>query len=191
MRAFSIPIPMTSGLRSNAAIRIGAKINTIMPISSAQMIVTSIPKRAPFFVRSYCFAPRFCPTKVVSAIVKLVIGRKPNPSIFEYAPQPAIATSPKELIFDCTTTFANAIIEFCTPDGRPTLIICQSSLPWKRILLIYSLYGSLVNISRRRQSSALANCEITVAIAAPPTPELNTAMNTRSSTRLTTDDTMR
>ena len=34
-----------------------------------------IPNHAPFFARSYCFAPRFWLTKVVSAIVKQVTGR--------------------------------------------------------------------------------------------------------------------
>ena len=43
--------------------------------------------------------------------------QKPNPSILEKAPTPAIAISPNELMLDCTTTLASAIIEFCTPDA--------------------------------------------------------------------------
>ena len=39
-----------------------------------------MPKRAPFFARSNSSAPRFCPTKVVMAEVKLVMGRKAKPS---------------------------------------------------------------------------------------------------------------
>ena len=48
--------------------------------------------------------------KVVIAIVKLVIGKKPNPSILEKAPTPAIAISPNELMLDCTTTLALSLI---------------------------------------------------------------------------------
>ena len=68
-----------------------------MPISSAAASEQRMPKRAPRRARSNSRAPRFWPTKVVSAIWKLVIGRKAKPSILEYAPQPATAIVPKEL----------------------------------------------------------------------------------------------
>ena len=44
---------------------------------------TENAKPRSFFARSYCFAPRFWLTKVVSAIVKQVTGRNANPSILE------------------------------------------------------------------------------------------------------------
>ena len=50
-------------------------------------------------------------------MVKLVTGRKANPSSLEYAP--AMATLPKELMLDCTMTLAKPMTEFCTPEGRP------------------------------------------------------------------------
>ena len=71
--------------------------------------------------------------KVVSAKVKLVIGRKPKPSILEYAPQPACASAPKSLMFVCTTTFASAITAFCSPDGMPMYSTFWSIRPLKRI----------------------------------------------------------
>ena len=43
-------------------------------------------KRAPLLARSYCLAPKFCPTNVVQAIVKLVMGRNAKPSILQCAP---------------------------------------------------------------------------------------------------------
>ena len=47
----------------------------ITPIISAKVIEQIIPNLAPFKTRSYWRAPKFCPTNVVSAIVKLVIGK--------------------------------------------------------------------------------------------------------------------
>ena len=38
--------------------------------------------------------------KIASAIEKEISGRKINPSTFEYAPIPAIAAAPNELIYD-------------------------------------------------------------------------------------------
>ena len=57
----------------------------------------SMMSQMPFFTRSYFFAPRFCPIKVVMARVKQVMGRKPKPSILEYAPQPATAVMPNTI----------------------------------------------------------------------------------------------
>ena len=48
---------------------------------SAIVTEQKMPTRIPFFTRSYAFAPRFWLTKVVSAIVKQVTGRKPKPSM--------------------------------------------------------------------------------------------------------------
>ena len=47
------------------------------------VLSSTTPNRAPFFTLSYFSAPRFCPMKVVSAMLKLVIGRKAKPSSFE------------------------------------------------------------------------------------------------------------
>ena len=49
---------------------------------SARTIAVRMPSLAPFFALSYCFAPRFCPMNVVSAMLKLVMGRNAKPSIF-------------------------------------------------------------------------------------------------------------
>ena len=101
------------------------------PISSAIMTEQRMPNRAPFFARSYCFAPRFWLTNVVSAIVKQVTGRKAKPSIFAYEPQPAIAIFPNALMFVCTKTFAIEITEFWKPDGTPFRMISPSTRPSK------------------------------------------------------------
>ena len=103
----------------NSATSCGAVRYIITPMLSAITTEAMIPKREPFFARSWSPAPRFCPTKVVSDIVKLITGRNAKPSSLEYAPYAAIATLPKALMFDCTMTFAKPITEFCTPDGRP------------------------------------------------------------------------
>ena len=42
-------------------------------------------------------------------------GRNTKPSTLEYEPQPAMASEPKVLMLDCTTTLAMAMMEFCTP----------------------------------------------------------------------------
>ena len=60
--------------------------------------VHSSPKRMPLRTRSYCFAPMFWETKVVTAIEKAVTGRKAKPSTFVDAPMPAMARLPKELM---------------------------------------------------------------------------------------------
>ena len=77
------PYCITSGSRLNAAISTGAAVYMVIPISSAMEMEQRIPNFAPFFALSYCFAPRFCPTKVVIAIVKQVTGRKAKPSTLE------------------------------------------------------------------------------------------------------------
>ena len=67
----------------NAAASCGIAKNTITPTTSASSVEQVMPKYAPFFALSYCFAPRFCPMNVVSDIAKQVIGKNANPSIFE------------------------------------------------------------------------------------------------------------
>ena len=57
------------------------------------------PNLAPSFALSYCFAPKFCPIKVVSPKAKQVIGKNAKPSIFEYEPLPATATDEKSVKF--------------------------------------------------------------------------------------------
>ena len=53
------------------------------PINSASTTEQRMPNRTPFFTRSYCRAPRFCPTKVARAMAKQVMGRKAKPSTLE------------------------------------------------------------------------------------------------------------
>ena len=79
MRVWLTAMRTTSGslLKSFA---IGtAKMTISTPMISAMITVARMPKRAPCLVRSYCLAPRFWLTKVVSASAKLVMGRKPKP----------------------------------------------------------------------------------------------------------------
>jgi len=83
-----------------------------IPMHSAMIRLHPMPKRAPFFALSYFPAPRFWLIKVVRAMEKQVIGRKPKPSTLEYAPHPATARFPKLLILDWTTTLAREMIEF-------------------------------------------------------------------------------
>ena len=75
------PKAMASGSLVKAPISQGAVTYITTPMSSASRTAQSMPKRAPFFARSYSFAPRFWPTKVVKAMVKLVMGKKAKPSI--------------------------------------------------------------------------------------------------------------
>ena len=150
-----------------------------------------MPNRAPFFARSYCFAPRFWLTNVVNAIVKHVTGRNAKPSIFAYEPQPAIAIFPNALMFVCTKTFAIEITEFWKPDGTPLRMISPSALPSKRILRMERRYSSFVRSRWIIQRIALVNWEITVASAAAPTPRPRPPIKSRSSTTLMHDDTIR
>ena len=57
-------------------------------------------------------APRFCPVNVVIARLRLSTGRMLKPSIFIYAPKPAIASEPKALTLDCTTAFDSEMTIF-------------------------------------------------------------------------------
>ena len=67
----------------NSEISHGASRLIPTPTTSAIIRLHRMPKRAPRRARSYCFAPRFWPMKVASAKAKLLMGRKPNPSILE------------------------------------------------------------------------------------------------------------
>ena len=71
-----------------------------MPIASVRITPDNMPNEPPFFALSYSFAPRFCPTKVDIAIVKLLTGKNAKPSILACMPYAATANSPYELIFD-------------------------------------------------------------------------------------------
>ena len=54
--------------------------------------------RVPFFARAWSPAPRFCPTKVVTASEIVVMGRSAKESILLYDVQPAMQSAPKRLI---------------------------------------------------------------------------------------------
>ena len=87
----------------------------------------------PFFTRSSRPAPKFWPVKVVAAMLKLVTGRMLKPSIFRYAPQPAMALVPKTLTLDCTSTLEKAMTIFWMPVGRPTRMMRFASLGLMRM----------------------------------------------------------
>ena len=76
----SVPNFTTSGVASKAAMSWGANRKMTTPMASASSTVVSTPKRTPLRVRSYSRPPRFWPTKVVRAMVKLLMGRNPKPS---------------------------------------------------------------------------------------------------------------
>ena len=59
-----------------------------------------IPNLAPFLALSNKPAPKFWLVNVVKAVQNQVIGRKAKPSNLKYPPHPAIAISPKALMFD-------------------------------------------------------------------------------------------
>ena len=61
----------------------GPRKKMATPINSASTTEQRMPNRTPFFTRSYCRAPRFCPTKVDRAMAKQVMGRKAKPSTLE------------------------------------------------------------------------------------------------------------
>ena len=46
-----------------------------------------------------------------------------------------MASEPKVLMLDCTTTLAMAMMEFCTPEGMPCAVICLSIGSSKRMRL--------------------------------------------------------
>ena len=81
--ACSTPKAITSGSLLKNPTRTGANRTSITPVSSASEMPAMTPNLAPYFTLSYFSAPRFCPMKVVSAMLKLVIGRKAKPSSFE------------------------------------------------------------------------------------------------------------
>ena len=81
-------------------------------VLSAITMQVITPKCAPCLARSYSPAPRFWLTKVVSASAKAVMGRKPKPSILEYAPAPAIAVAPNRFTPDWTKILPMEIMEF-------------------------------------------------------------------------------
>ena len=56
------------------------------------------PNFMPFFTRSGWPAPTFWLTNVASAMAKQVTGRKAKPSTLLYAPHPAMACAPNELM---------------------------------------------------------------------------------------------
>ena len=83
VRIFITPKAMPSGSWVKAPMSSGASQYSSAPISSARATEQTMPNRAPFLVRCSSPAPRFCPTKVVMAAVKLVMGRKAKPSTLE------------------------------------------------------------------------------------------------------------
>ena len=129
-----------------------------------------MPKRIPLRTRSGLPAPTFWLTKVASAIEKQVTGRKAKPSTLAYAPQPAMALAPKELMLDCTMTFASEMTEFCTPDGSPCLITACRDGASKRTSFQWTAHGSCERISLANASTALTDWLAMVANAAAPTP---------------------
>ena len=71
---------MAAGSCVKARMRRGASQYSNSPMTSAMTTEQRMPNRAPYRVRFSSPAPRFCPTKVVMAAVKLVMGRKAKPS---------------------------------------------------------------------------------------------------------------
>ena len=72
VRIFCTPKAMAAGSWVKALMRMGASQYSSAPTASAMMTEHRMPNRAPCRVRLSSPAPRFCPTKVVMAEVKLV-----------------------------------------------------------------------------------------------------------------------
>lgn len=121
-------------------------------------------------------------------MAKAVMGRNTKPSTLEYEPQPAMASEPKVLMLDCTTTLAMAMMEFCTPEGTPWEVIFFSRGRSKPMRLISSRYGPSDRVSLMMHRTALTTWLITVATAAPATPISMAPTNSRSRATLTTDE---
>ena len=88
------------------------KSSSRAPVASVYTRFMSTVTHIPCFTRSSRPAPKFCPVKVVAAMLRLVTGRMLNPSIFIYAPQPAMALVPKTFTLDWTSTLEKEITIF-------------------------------------------------------------------------------
>lgn len=140
---------------------------TISAISTEQRE----PNFMPFFTRSGWPAPTFWLTKVANAIEKQVTGRKAKPSTLLYAPQPAMACAPNELMLDCTMTLAIEMTEFCTPEGKPCTMTALSDGPSNLTSRQRTAHSSWERISLAKARMALTVWEAMVAKAAAPTPK--------------------
>ena len=80
-------------------------MNTSSKMLRAMVVPKAMPRHTLMlrFTRAYCWAPKFCPTKVVMAMPKALITIQMKPSILPMAAQEAMASVPKELMLACTT----------------------------------------------------------------------------------------
>ena len=70
-------------------------------------------------ILSYFWAPKFCPTKVVTETPKAPEIIQVRLSVLTYAVQAATATSPKELMPDWMSVLARSKVTNCSPAGTP------------------------------------------------------------------------
>ena len=129
--------------------------------------------------------------KVVQAEPKAFTGMKAKPSSLTKAPLPAMAAEPKTLTLDCTITFAKAMTEFCTPEGRPMRSISFSSGLSRQRPLMLTRQAPWARDSRKKASPADSPWAMTVASAAPRTPMFMGPTKRISSTTLVTEEMIR
>ncbi|CDD30835.1 unknown [Firmicutes bacterium CAG:94] len=112
-------------------------MNTSSKMLRAMVVPKAMPRHTLMlrFTRAYCWAPKFCPTKVVMAMPKALITIQMKPSILPMAAQEAMASVPKELMLACTTRLDTEYSTDCIPAGRPMRITFFNMLLSKRMRL--------------------------------------------------------
>ena len=156
----------------------------VAPTTSAMSTEHRHPNFMPFFTRSGRPAPTFWLTNVASAMAKQVTGRKAKPSTLLYAPHPAMACAPNELMLDCTMTLAIEMTEFWMPDGRPCTMTAFSDGPSNFTSRQCTAHASWERVSLANARTALTVWEAIVANAAAATPMRSQPTRIRSSTML-------
>ena len=89
-----VPSSITSISLVKMRIRESENKNTKMPNVTTILIDITSAALTPCFTRSYCLAPKFCPTKVVIASIKLLTGNPIKLSILFEQENPATPLAP-------------------------------------------------------------------------------------------------
>ena len=109
-------------------------------------------------------------------------------SILPYTPHAAMVSVPKLFMQLWMIMLLTLYIALCAAAGMPMVQTAPKILAFSRILSSARCQGIPSEPATQRSvSSALATWLATVAMAAPATPQPSTAMNTTSSTILTSD----
>ena len=111
-------------------------------------------------------------------------------SILIPAEYPARASVPKLLTTDCTSIMPIDTVDCCSMDGMAILTIPLSSAKLNMLALSPDSF-LIARISTMKESSADIPCAISVAHAAPATPQPNEITKMRSSTTFMAEENMR